>query len=1287
MSLSRFVFAAPAVCVALLAQSTPDVGSGAPTPLIQQLFQLAYYRNGFAYTVSFPPLADVRRLGTNGLVQEFQDSAKTSGVRLALIMPNTSAPVVEGVTAVFQMQASMYAYFNSIGVNTAGMPTTDTLNCPSLNTANACTYQLFDKPYALFVFKEQVNNSANTFYTRAPFYAKWAAAGGISGMGPAVSAETAVTSSVSSAAATAQYFDRGAIYNVTSGTNSGRIFTVVGPIYDLFASNNVEKGFLGFPITDELSLPNGMRRQTFEGGSIDYDPTKPNVPAVLRYPVSGIVVSSAGSTIRLKLGETADLQANVFGPNGIALTDRQVLWTTSNGRVVTVSNSNPATVKAVGGGTAVISATSEGKTSAGITFVVSAPCCQVGEGAPTASVGQAFQDAAARNRLNLKLPAANAVVRVGAGYVQQLEGVDGTAYMVAVPDRVQTGFLISGRILVRYLELGGPAGSLGYPMADATSGGRQNFETAALAGDPVRTVSGEILAKWGALSYERGVAGSPTGVAVDSLTFRATEVRVQSFQNAQLISLTRTAKTYAVTGLILARFALLGGVTGRLGAPSDDEYGLNGRRRQDFEGGYVEYAQGDTQARETESARHPVVIATPTAVIAGSRVKLAIGGFNENANVRVSITGQPDFVVNTANGAHVWEAFIPASTRSGSFSVRAVDVANAANSAQTSYTVRTLSEARLTISVVRGDAQTGVPGGVLPLPLTAVVRDENGAAVTGAPVKFTASPGAAVESATATTDARGEAYAILRLPSAEGITLVTVEAGRQVITMSARAARASLSNFPKFTQAVSGLLGDGPETIAKNGAMLTGAAAMLRYLQSRGQAPSPNGLADVAALNSFLQAACGVDSGGAQSCDGYLRVGAKSEPAVNLWRAAGFVNNSVNVLVAKPDLTAIRDLIGDGLPALVALEMTASGRPAGGHFVVATGVEADGSISIMDPDPASGRTNLSEYLGGFSAGGNVMSATIAGVAAFEPGQLHPGFVVAADARIEIASATGACGASFEFALSSKRAQMRHCEGGGALYELDLNGDSFRGSLSTLGTPASRFELIGGGSAAFKVARADGQWTTAPMDLAITPGGVVNAASFTSAIAPGALATVFGAGFGSSTQAITAEVNGVAATVVSVAPFQLNVQIPPQTAPGQATLRVRSSAGSAEEPVTIVATAPALFTTGGSQAAAVNRNGTVNSQTNPASRGEVLVLYGTGFGEVVAQGSVMRTATPVTATVGGAPAQVLFAGIAPGYPGVYQLNLQLPAGMPPGLTIPISVQQGDSSSNTVQVAVQ
>jgi hypothetical protein len=51
------------------------------------------------------------------------------------------------------------------------------------------------------------------------------------------------------------------------------------------------------------------------------------------------------------------------------------------------------------------------------------------------------------------------------------------------------------------------------------------------------------------------------------------------------------------------------------------------------------------------------VTATPASVLAGSRVRLAVAGFNNGDTVAFPITGQPDFTVRVASGAYVWDAF------------------------------------------------------------------------------------------------------------------------------------------------------------------------------------------------------------------------------------------------------------------------------------------------------------------------------------------------------------------------------------------------------------------------------------------------------------------------------------------------------------------------------------------------------------------------------------------------------------------------------------------------------
>ena len=182
-----------------------------------------------------------------------------------------------------------------------------------------------------------------------------------------------------------------------------------------------------------------------------------------------------------------------------------------------------------------------------------------------------------------------------------------------------------------YVNRGGPSGSLGYPSTDATSMGRQLFQQGALAGLPVQLVNGSILTKWAALGYESGGSGSPTGSATSFLTFRATSGSLQSFQGAMILSQTSgslAGSTFAVTGLILSQYVALGGASGNLGAPLNDEYSTAaGVRQQNFEGGFAGYASGATSASVVVSVRSPVVTATPSLVLSGSFVHLTVGGF------------------------------------------------------------------------------------------------------------------------------------------------------------------------------------------------------------------------------------------------------------------------------------------------------------------------------------------------------------------------------------------------------------------------------------------------------------------------------------------------------------------------------------------------------------------------------------------------------------------------------------------------------------------------------------
>jgi uncharacterized protein (TIGR03437 family) len=115
-----------------------------------------------------------------------------------------------------------------------------------------------------------------------------------------------------------------------------------------------------------------------------------------------------------------------------------------------------------------------------------------------------------------------------------------------------------------------------------------------------------------------------------------------------------------------------------------------------------------------------------------------------------------------------------------------------------------------------------------------------------------------------------------------------------------------------------------------------------------------------------------------------------------------------------------------------------------------------------------------------------------------------------------------------------------------------------------------------------------------------------------------------------------------------------------------------------------------------QGAILNQNGSVNSSSNPASRGSEVVFFGTGEGMTTPAGVDGQIAAtvypkpvmPVSVMIGGRQAQVQYAGVAPGdVAGVLQINAVIPADCPTG-NVPVGISVGSySSPDNVTVAVQ
>jgi uncharacterized protein (TIGR03437 family) len=123
----------------------------------------------------------------------------------------------------------------------------------------------------------------------------------------------------------------------------------------------------------------------------------------------------------------------------------------------------------------------------------------------------------------------------------------------------------------------------------------------------------------------------------------------------------------------------------------------------------------------------------------------------------------------------------------------------------------------------------------------------------------------------------------------------------------------------------------------------------------------------------------------------------------------------------------------------------------------------------------------------------------------------------------------------------------------------------------------------------------------------------------------------------------------------------------------------------------------LDSTGKGPGAILNQDMSVNSASNPASRGGIVVLYATGEGQTKpagvdgqpAAGELPKPVLPVSVRIGGLEAGVLYAGGAPGLvAGLLQVNARVPEGVSPGNSVPVILKVGAAESQPgITVVVQ
>ena len=226
----------------------------------------------------------------------------------------------------------------------------------------------------------------------------------------------------------------------------------------------------------------------------------------------------------------------------------------------------------------------------------------------------------------------------------------------------------------------------------------------------------------------------------------------------------------------------------------------------------------------------------------------------------------------------------------------------------------------------------------------------------------------------------------------------------------------------------------------------------------------------------------------------------------------------------------------------------------------------------------------------------------------------------------------------------------------------------------------------------------------------------NLAPITNSIAPGEFVSLFGSGLCTANEGapslplpttlgkVQVTVNGIPAPISYVSPNQINVLVPYEISGSYATFQVSSDVGLSN-PVTlyVAKTAPGVFASlaggfapGVGPAAAQHADFSAVTEDNPAEVGETLMLYVTGLGAVspAVKDGFAAVAKPlsyvvaeVTVSVDGLNAPVSFKGLAPGFAGFYQVNFEVPKGVPSGKLVSLSIATPDAVTNEAKLYIK
>ncbi len=271
-----------------------------------------------------------------------------------------------------------------------------------------------------------------------------------------------------------------------------------------------------------------------------------------------------------------------------------------------------------------------------------------------------------------------------------------------------------------------------------------------------------------------------------------------------------------------------------------------------------------------------------------------------------------------------------------------------------------------------------------------------------------------------------------------------------------------------------------------------------------------------------------------------------------------------------------------------------------------------------------------------------------------------------------------------------------------MVEAPLAGTTSQPLMRTLAPLADRSAVISLSVSGFTVM----PWN---YDAAVAPptiSSVVNAADGTLPIAPGGLISVYGQQMSPVNMATlqiplpTAlgesclTVNGIPVPMLFVSPNQINGQLP-FNVDGSASMTLRTPGGISDNfYLSILPAAPSIFRSGtagpDTGLATVVRadDNQLVTPTNPIHPNDTVIIYATGLGRTspAVDAGQPAPSNPLpyaiispTVTLGGMNLSVFYAGLVPGEVGVYQINATIPGGVPLGMSIPLVISQGGSST--------